>query len=156
MSLFGGAAWDESNVYDSVPFEEQLDAMDELRRSGKVRYFGLSNETSYGVMRFQQLHEASPATRPKMVSIQNSYSLLVRVPFETDLAETCHHAEVSLLAYSPLAGGSLLQLDASDPMADALEQTWRLLPELLAQNLDTQALEALQQAQVSRLHLHAI
>ena len=37
-----------------------------------------------------------------MVSIQNSYSLLVRVPFETDLAETCHHAEVSLLAYSPL------------------------------------------------------
>merc|ERR1719336_3812224 len=81
--------------------------MDELRRSGKVRYFGLSNETSYGVMRFQQLHEASPATRPKMVSIQNSYSLLVRVPFETDLAETCHHTEVSLLAYSPLAGGSL-------------------------------------------------
>ena len=63
MSLFGGAAWDESNVYDSVPFEEQLDAMDELRRSGKVRYFGLSNETSYGVMRFQQLHEASPATK---------------------------------------------------------------------------------------------
>ena len=107
VSLFGGPAWDEANVYDSVPFEEQLDAMNELEKSGKVRFFGLSNETSWGVCKFQQLDEASPGTRPKMVSIQNSYSLLVRVPFETDLAEVCSNTNVSLLAYSPLAGGSL-------------------------------------------------
>lgn len=46
---------------------------------------------------------------PKMVSIQNSYSLLVRSAFETDLAETCceKHCNIGLLAYSPLAGGAL-------------------------------------------------
>lgn len=51
----------------------------------QVRYVGVSNETSYGVMRFIQASEALGL--PRIVSIQNSYSLLVRGPFETDLAE---------------------------------------------------------------------
>lgn len=65
----------------------------------------MSNETSYGVSEFCQL--AKTAGLPKIVSIQNAYSLLVRVPFETDLAETCRRNSVGLLAYSPLAGGAL-------------------------------------------------
>lgn len=51
----------------------------------QVRYVGVSNETSYGVMRFVQAAEA--AGLPRITSIQNSYSLLVRGGFETDLAE---------------------------------------------------------------------
>ena len=72
----------------------------------QVRYIGVSNETSYGVMRFVQL--AEQLGLPKIVSIQNSYSLLVRTAFETDLAEVCapRQANVGLLAYSPLAGYS--------------------------------------------------
>lgn len=51
----------------------------------QVRHIGVSNETSYGVMRFVQA--AEQAGLPRIVSIQNSYSLLVRGNFETDLAE---------------------------------------------------------------------
>ena len=66
----------------------------------------MSNETSYGVTRFCQLAEQHGL--PRIVSIQNSYSLLVRTAFETDLAETCaqRQCNVGLLAYSPLAGES--------------------------------------------------
>jgi Aldo/keto reductase family len=58
----------------------------------KVRYIGVSNETSYGVMQFAALAERLGL--PKIVSIQNSYSLLVRTAFETDLAETCAPRQV--------------------------------------------------------------
>lgn len=68
---------------------------------------GVSNETSYGVMRFVAAAEA--AGLPRIVSIQNAYSLLVRGAYETDLAEVCapRQCDVGLLAYSPLAGGAL-------------------------------------------------
>lgn len=71
---------------------------------GKVRHFGLSNETAWGSMRFLRLAEANGL--PRVVSIQNEYSLLCRL-FDLDLAEVCHHEEVGLLAYSALAGGLL-------------------------------------------------
>lgn len=72
--------------------------------NAQVRHIGVSNETSYGVMRFCQLAEQHGL--PRIVSIQNSYSLLVRTAYETDLAETCapRQCNVGLLAYSPLAG----------------------------------------------------
>ncbi|TVU46127.1 hypothetical protein EJB05_05645, partial [Eragrostis curvula] len=72
-----------------------------------VRYIGVSNETSYGVMEF--VHAAKVNDLPKIVSIQNSYSLIVRCRFEVDLVEVCHpnNCNVGLLAYSPLAGGVL-------------------------------------------------
>lgn len=63
----------------------------------QVRYIGVSNETSWGVCQF---HAAAKARGlPKVQTIQNSYSLLYRGAFETDLAETCapHNANVSLL-----------------------------------------------------------
>lgn len=63
----------------------------------QVRYVGVSNETSYGVSEFVRLAQA--AGLPKIQTIQNAYSLLVRVPYETDLAETCRRTNVSLLAY---------------------------------------------------------
>lgn len=73
----------------------------------QVRHVGVSNETSYGVMRFVQLAEQH--NLPRIVSIQNCYNLLARGPFDTDLAEVCapRQCNVGLLAYSPLAGGAL-------------------------------------------------
>jgi len=108
VSLFGSESYDEANQReDDVPFEEQLEAFAELQSKGLVRHFGVSNETSFGVMNF--IRAAEEKGLPRIVSIQNSYSLLVRTAFETDLAEVCcsKNANVGLLAYSPLAGGVL-------------------------------------------------
>jgi len=53
VSLFGGPGYDESNQREGdIPFEEQLRAFEELHKEGRVRYFGVSNETSFGVMSF--------------------------------------------------------------------------------------------------------
>jgi aryl-alcohol dehydrogenase-like predicted oxidoreductase len=64
---------------------EEFPNRDPLVLLAQVRYIGVSNETSYGVMRFIQA--AEQLGLPRIVSIQNSYSLIVRGPFETDLAE---------------------------------------------------------------------
>ncbi|KAF8401879.1 hypothetical protein HHK36_012829 [Tetracentron sinense] len=107
VALFGEFFYDPSKWRPSIPFVEQLKAFQELIDEGKVRYIGVSNETSYGVMEF--VHTAQVEGLPKIVSIQNSYSLLVRCPFEVDLVEVCHpnNCNIGLLAYSPLGGGSL-------------------------------------------------
>lgn len=76
----------------------------ELIKEGKIKYFGLSNETTWGAMRF--LEESKKHNFPKISTIQNPYSLLNRT-FETGLSEVCHYENVGLLAYSPLAFGVL-------------------------------------------------
>ncbi|KAL6970573.1 hypothetical protein U1Q18_030269 [Sarracenia purpurea var. burkii] len=107
VALFGEFFYDPSKWRPSVPFVEQLRALQELIDEGKVRNIGVSNETSYGVMEF--VHAAKVEGLPKIVSIQNSYSLLGRCKFEVDLVEVCHpnNCNIGLLAYSPLGGGSL-------------------------------------------------
>eukprot|EP00262_Sarcandra_glabra_P007213 TRINITY_DN19877_c0_g1_i1.p1 TRINITY_DN19877_c0_g1~~TRINITY_DN19877_c0_g1_i1.p1 ORF type:complete len:406 (+),score=57.18 TRINITY_DN19877_c0_g1_i1:86-1303(+) len=107
VALFGEFSYDPSKWRPSVPFAEQLKAFQELIDEGKVRYIGVSNETSYGVMEF--VHAAEVGGLPKIVSIQNSYSLLVRCKFEVDLVEVCHpnNCNIGLLSYSPLGGGTL-------------------------------------------------
>ncbi|KAK9991804.1 hypothetical protein SO802_026789 [Lithocarpus litseifolius] len=107
VPLFGEFFYDSSKWRPSVPFVEQLKAFQELIDEGKVRYIGVSNENSYGVMEF--IYAAKVEGLPKIVSIQNSYSLLVRCHFEIDLVEVCHpnNCNIGLLAYSPLGGGSL-------------------------------------------------
>ena len=97
----------EEQEQEPVPFEEQLSALQELVQAGKVRYVGVSNETPYGVCTMVQLAKSFPDLYPKIVSIQNSYSLVVRKDFEAGLAEACYHHNVGLLPYSPLAGGTL-------------------------------------------------
>jgi aryl-alcohol dehydrogenase-like predicted oxidoreductase len=89
------------------PFEEQLAAFQELIQAGKVRYIGVSNETPYGVCSMCALAKHFPDLYPKIVSIQNSYSLAVRKDFEAGLTEACFHHKVGLLPYSPLAAGTL-------------------------------------------------
>ena len=83
---------------------DALEALDRAKKAGKIRQWGVSNETSWGVLKYQQL--ADQHGLPRMVSIQNEYNLLDR-KFDTDLAEVCHHEQVGLMAYSPLAAGLL-------------------------------------------------
>ena len=94
----------EPDHEDETPIAETLAAFDELVKEGKIRHFGLSNESSWGVMRF--LREAENGVGPRVASVQNAYNLVNRT-FEVNLAEVCRREEVSLLAYSPLAQGYL-------------------------------------------------
>jgi aryl-alcohol dehydrogenase-like predicted oxidoreductase len=87
-----------------TPILETLEALAAIQKTGKVRHFGLSNETPWGTMRF--LHYAETKNLPRVVSIQNPYNLLNRT-FEIGLAEIAHREQVGLLAYSPLAFGAL-------------------------------------------------
>lgn len=85
-------------------FNEILNSLGEIIKSGKIRQVGLSNEKAWGTMRY--LEESKHNNLPKMITIQNAYSLLCR-PFEGDLAEIAHRENIGLLAYSPMAFGVL-------------------------------------------------
>ncbi|MEZ5870627.1 MAG: aldo/keto reductase [Nitratireductor sp.] len=85
-------------------FHDILETAGALVREGKIRAFGLSNETVWGTA--QYLRIAAEAGLPRVATIQNEYSLLHRI-FDTDFAELSHHEDVGLLAFSPLAAGLL-------------------------------------------------
>lgn len=106
VPMFGPGAYDVNKETDSISFLEQISAMDELIKEGKIRQYGLSNETAWGVSQFDAVARANGLARP--ISVQNSYSLIHR-DFETHLAEASAptNANTPLLAYSPLAGGAL-------------------------------------------------
>ncbi len=87
-----------------TPVLETLEALAEQVKAGKIRHIGLSNETPWGVMQF--LHYAELAGLPRIVSVQNPYSLLNRL-YEIGLAEASWRENVGLLSYSPLGFGVL-------------------------------------------------
>lgn len=103
-NFFGklGFEYDPDDV--SVPIAETLEVMNDIIKSGKVRYFGLSNETPWGTMTFVKV--ADEQNYPRPVSIQNPYSLLNRT-YEIGLSEISHRENMGLLAYSPLGFGVL-------------------------------------------------
>ncbi|XP_022728447.1 uncharacterized protein LOC111283993 isoform X2 [Durio zibethinus] len=105
VPMFGEIEYDPVRQFSSVPIEEQLDALGKAVDAGKIRYIGLSNETPYGVMKFLHFAENS-ACYPRIICMQNSYSLLCRT-FDSGMAECCHHERINLLGYSPLAMGIL-------------------------------------------------
>ena len=88
----------------TTPLEETLDALGDAVKAGKVRHVGCSNDSPWGVMRMLAL--AGAGNGPRMMSIQNPYSLLNR-SFEVGLAEVALREDCGLLAYSPLAMGAL-------------------------------------------------
>jgi aryl-alcohol dehydrogenase-like predicted oxidoreductase len=114
VPMFGATSYDVAQERDTMPIVEQLAALADLITAGKIRYIGLSNETPWGVSEFVRCAEQFGL--PKIVSIQNAYNLMNRT-FESGLAETCHHANVGLLAYSPLAFGWLSGKYLADPNA---------------------------------------
>ena len=87
-----------------TPIEEVLENLNALVKEGKIRYVGLSNETPWGVMEF--LQTSREKNLPRMMSIQNVYSLVNRV-FDVANSEVSIREKCGLLAYSPLAGGRL-------------------------------------------------
>jgi aryl-alcohol dehydrogenase-like predicted oxidoreductase len=101
---FGRSAYPWVEDTYTVPIEETLSVLAEFVKEGKVRHIGVSNETPWGVAQF--LHASEKLGLPRIVSIQNPYSLLNRT-FEAGLSEFTHRDGIGLLAYSPLAFGWL-------------------------------------------------
>ena len=106
IPVFGQTTYrHDSKRHDSVPIEETASALRDLIEDGKIRYIGLSNETPLGVCEWIQATKKL-GIRDKLVSIQNSYSLVDR-RFDGDLAEVCDNYKIGLLPWSVLAGGLL-------------------------------------------------
>ncbi|HFQ4802598.1 TPA: NADP(H)-dependent aldo-keto reductase [Vibrio vulnificus] len=103
-NCFGQLNYPYPDTQEEVTLIETLEALNELVKAGKVRYIGVSNETPWGVMTLLRLAEKHDL--PRIVSIQNPYNLLNR-SFEVGLSEISHYEGVQLLAYSPMAFGTL-------------------------------------------------
>jgi aryl-alcohol dehydrogenase-like predicted oxidoreductase len=105
VPMFGQSAFDPAAEKNGGPsIREQVQGMARLLEAKKIRHWGLSNETSWGVCAFRQA--ARELGVPGPATLQNSYSLVSR-SVDGDLAEVLLREQVSLLAYSPLAGGVL-------------------------------------------------
>ena len=103
-NYFGKLGYSPVEDAHSVPLLETLEVLADQVRAGKIRQIGVSNETPWGLMRLLAL--AQEHGLPRMVSIQNPYSLLNRT-FEIGLAEVAVREDCGLLAYSPLGFGVL-------------------------------------------------
>ncbi|MBW0447335.1 NADP(H)-dependent aldo-keto reductase [bacterium M00.F.Ca.ET.228.01.1.1] len=101
---FGRPAYPWVDDEYTVPIEETLSVLGDFVKAGKVRHVGVSNETPWGVAQF--LRASEKLGLPRIVSIQNPYSLLNRT-YEAGLSEFAHRDNIGLLAYSPLAFGWL-------------------------------------------------
>ena len=101
---FGATEFDPAKEKAGPSIHEQVAGMAAMIKAGKIRYYGLSNETAWGACEFRRA--ADELGFPGPVTLQNSYSLLSR-NVDNDLAETLYREKMSLLAYSPLAAGIL-------------------------------------------------
>lgn len=113
------APWHQDRETAAAELFEILDTLGELKKAGKIRTIGLSNESAWGTMQYLKLAEEKGL--PRVASLQNEYNLLYRA-FDLDLAELSHHEDVGLLAYSPLAAGLLTgkYLDGARPEGSRL------------------------------------
>lgn len=112
--IFGQYQFDPALEKERVSILEQLEALGELVKEGKIRHIGVSNEQAWGIMEFLRL--AKEYDLPRIASIQNCYSLINR-GYEFGLTEISYREQVSLLAYSPLAFGHLSGKYLADPKA---------------------------------------
>lgn len=103
-NFFGQKEYTHNPKEEFTLIEDTLETLQSLKDQGKIREIGLSNETSWGVMKYLALNENKNYSRVQ--SIQNPYNLLNRT-FEINLSEVAHREEVGLLAYSPLGFGVL-------------------------------------------------
>ena len=113
----------EYDPYDNewTQIDEVLEGLSDLIKAGKIRHIGLSNETPWGVMKF--LQTSKEKNLPRMVSIQNAYSLVNRV-FDIGHSEVAIREQCGLLAYSPLAGGRLSGKYINDQPKNARFTLW--------------------------------
>jgi aryl-alcohol dehydrogenase (NADP+) len=104
VPTFGATEFDPAKERGGPSIHEQVAGMAALIKAGKIRHYGLSNETAWGVCEFHRA--AKELGVPGPVTLQNSYSLVSR-GVDNDLAEALFRERMSLLAYSPLAAGML-------------------------------------------------
>ena len=117
VNIFGqqGFKPPENAEIENAKIPETLETLENLRKDGKIRAYGVSNETPWGVMQYLSIAEKNGYE--KIACIQNPYNLLNRT-FEYGLAEISYRESVGLLAYSPLAFGILTgkYLDGKKPV----------------------------------------
>lgn len=124
-NFFSQRGYDErmaaQSLDDLTPFLETIEALNDEIKKGRIRAYGLSNDTPWGVMRY--LWEADKHGLIAPITIQNPYSLLNRL-YEVGLAEISHRENIGLLAYSPLGFGVLSgkYLDGKRPAGARLTQ----------------------------------
>ena len=109
------------SLADLTPFLETIQALNDEIKKGRIRAYGLSNDTAWGLMRY--LWEADKNGLIAPITVQNPYSLLNRL-YEVGMAEIAHREQVGLLAYSPLGFGVLSgkYLDGKRPIGARLTQ----------------------------------
>ena len=112
VPAFGAWQYDPSKEREETPILEQVEAMAAAIKAGKIRAYGLSNETAWGLCEFTRV--AKEHNLPPPASVQNGYSLVNRL-FDGDPAEASRRCGVPLLAYSPLAMGLLSKKMKSKP-----------------------------------------
>ena len=120
---FGRLGYEHKENDDWTKFEDVLGNLQRFIDSGKIREVGLSNETPWGVSKY--LESSKEKNLPRMISIQNPYSLVNRT-YEIGLAEISIRDEIGLLAYSPLASGYLSGKYRNEkyPKGSRMERDW--------------------------------
>ena len=108
---------EDSNEWND--FEKILTVLEKFIKEGKIRYVGLSNETSWGLSKYLEISKIKKL--PKMMSVQNAYNLLCRT-YEVGLSEISIREKSGLLAYSPLAGGFLTGKYLNDNLPEKSRQ----------------------------------
>lgn len=123
-NIFGQREYPWQDDAGSVAIEETLSVLADQVKAGKVRHIGVSNETPWGVAEF--LKQSERLNLPRIISIQNPYSLLNRL-YEGGLSEFSHREGIGLLAYSPLAFGALTgkYLNGARPQGSRLSSVYR-------------------------------
>lgn len=104
VNIFGNQDYVHSQHPAESPIFQILEVLNDFIKSGKIRHYGLSNETPWGVMTFIQT--ARDNNFPLPVSIQNPYNLLNRL-YEIGMSEISHREKIGLIAYSPMGFGTL-------------------------------------------------
>ena len=122
-NIFGRLGYEHKNDGDWNKFEDVLGNLKKFIDQGKVRHIGLSNETAWGAKKY--LEVSKDENLPRMMSIQNPYSLLNRT-YEVGLAEISIREQIGLLAYSPLASGYLSgkYRNKTYPKGSRMERDW--------------------------------
>ena len=122
-NMFGKLGYEHKDKDDWNKFEDVLGNLQKFVKQGKIREVGLSNETPWGVSKYLKI--SNEKNLPRMMSIQNPYSLLNRT-YEIGLAEVSIRDQIGLLAYSPLASGYLSGKYSNEtfPKGSRMERDW--------------------------------
>ena len=88
-----------------TPIEETLQALEDARRAGKIRYAGTSNFPAWRLV--EALWKAEAQHTLRFDSLEPHYNLVHRSEFEQDLQTICQQYQIAVMPYSPLANGFL-------------------------------------------------